>query len=113
MSSARAAAARLVRDDRPLLAGRTGANDLPNPHLSVLPGPPLGHSRYASSMTTDLRPCPFCCSSDLTIATATDGEITTVAIVCLECGSTGPKGTGGDPPGHVEFMWNQRFGTDQ
>lgn len=50
---------------------------------------------------------------DLTIATATDNDITTMAVVCLECGATGPKGTGGDPPGHVEYMWNQRFGADQ
>lgn len=64
-------------------------------------------------MTTDLRRCPFCDSSDLTVATATDDEITTVAVVCLECGATGPKGNASDPPGHVEYMWNQRFGVDQ
>ena len=63
-------------------------------------------------MNPDLRPCPFCCSSDLTIATATDDEITTVAVVCLECGATGPKGTAADPVEHIAFMWNQRFGGD-
>jgi hypothetical protein len=61
-------------------------------------------------MTTDLRSCPFCDSSDLTIAKATDDEITTVAIVCLECGATGPKGTAADSVAHVEHMWNQGSG---
>jgi hypothetical protein len=32
----------------------------------------------------------------MTIATATDDEITTVAVVCLECGATGPKGKTSD-----------------
>lgn len=56
---------------------------------------------------------PYCGSSDLTIAKATDDEITTTAVVCLECEATGPKGTGNDPPAHIEFMWNQRQGVDQ
>lgn len=57
-------------------------------------------------MTPDLRPCPSCCSSDLTIATAAD-EDTVAAVVCLECGATGPKGSATDPTGQVEHIWNQ------
>ena len=89
------------------------ADDRRQRHLSVLPGPPPGCRRYASGMNPDLRPCPFCSSSDLTIATATDDDITTVAVVCLECGATGPKGTGDDPPANIQHMWNQRYGADQ
>ena len=63
-------------------------------------------------MNPDLRRCPFCYSDNLTIATATDDENATVAVVCLECGATGPKGNASDPPGHVEYMWNQRWGAD-
>jgi hypothetical protein len=64
-------------------------------------------------MTPDLRPCPFCDGRDRTIPRATDGDLVTTAVVCLECGTTGPKGTGDDPPHHVAFMCNQRFGANQ
>ena len=46
------------------------------------------------------------------VAAVADGEQTSRAVVCLECGATGPKGAGDDPPQHVAFMWNQRFGAD-
>jgi hypothetical protein len=60
----------------------------------------------------DFRSCPFCASSDLVVARTTDGKNSTLAVVCLECGASGPKGSDADPPGHVEFMWNQRYGAD-
>ena len=63
-------------------------------------------------MTADFRPCPFCGSSDPTHATATDDDIATVAVVCLECGATGPKAMSSDPPDHIEHPWNQRQGVD-
>ena len=59
-----------------------------------------------------LRSCPFCASDDLVVARATDGDSSTLAVVCLECGASGPKAADADPLGHVEFMWNQRFGAD-
>ena len=65
------------------------------------------------TVNADLHPCPFCDSRDLTIARATDGDLVTIAVVCLECGVTGPKRTGDDPPQHVAFVWNQRFGAAQ
>lgn len=63
-------------------------------------------------MESDLRPCPFCCSSDRTVVNATDDEITTVSVVCLECGATGPKGSAANALVHIEHMWNQRFGAE-
>jgi hypothetical protein len=33
-----------------------------------------------------------------------------VAMVCTECGAIGPCASADDPPGHAEYLWNQRFG---
>lgn len=60
----------------------------------------------------DLRCCPFCANESLVVATVSDGETSTRAVICPECGACGPRASEDDPPGHVEHLWNQRFGMD-
>jgi hypothetical protein len=81
--------------------------------LSFRPGARPSSDRYPAGMDSDLRSCPFCDSSNLMIVRASDGDLATIAVLCLECGATGPKGTRDDPPQHVRFMWNQRQGRVQ
>jgi hypothetical protein len=33
-----------------------------------------------------------------------------VVVTCSGCGAMGPRANVTDPPGHAEFLWNQRFG---
>ena len=35
-----------------------------------------------------------------------------VSVVCAECGDVGPMTTADDPPGHAEYLWNQRYGAN-
>jgi len=58
----------------------------------------------------DLRPCPFCASTHLTVATLGDDETQFVVVTCSGCGAMGPRASVTDPAGHAEFLWNQRFG---
>ncbi len=62
-------------------------------------------------MTPGLRSCPYCDSNALMINKVTNEDTVTVAVVCVECGTTGPKGTAADSVAHVEHMWNQRLRT--
>jgi len=62
--------------------------------------------------TGDLRPCPFCDGRQLVVARVTDDDRVSIAVVCLECGASGPRADGDDPPGHAEFLWNSRYGAD-
>lgn len=83
------------------------------PHpLSVLPVVGSPRPGYPAAMDIDLRPCPFCGGRNLTIARASDGRITTVAVVCMECAATGPKAKGNDSLAHVSGVWNRRRGTE-
>ena len=61
--------------------------------------------------TITLRCCPFCANETLTVASVIIeiGEVRCVK--CPECGARGPLATGSNPPGHAEFLWNQRYGS--
>jgi hypothetical protein len=68
---------------------------------------------YCHQMTTtDLRPCPFCDGRQLVVARITDDDRVAIAVVCPECGASGPRADGDDPPGHAGFIWNARYGAD-
>jgi hypothetical protein len=60
--------------------------------------------------SADLRPCPFCASTHLTVATLGHEQTQFVVVACSGCGATGPRANVTDPSGHAEFLWNQRFG---
>ncbi len=62
--------------------------------------------------TPDLRPCPFCDGRQLVVARITDGDRVSIAVVCPECGASGPRADGDDQPDHAEFLWNSRFGAN-
>jgi hypothetical protein len=66
----------------------------------------------AVETANDLRLWPFRATEQLIVATIHDGDATAMTVVCLECGSSGTRATGNDPPGHVVHLWNQRFGVD-
>jgi ribosomal protein S27E len=61
---------------------------------------------YAVPTDFDLSPCPFCANVALTIATFGHEQAQFVVVTCSECGAMGPRASGGDPPGHAEFLWN-------
>ena len=71
----------------------------------VLPLPP----RYPMP-SINLRRCPFCASENLTVATLGFEQSQFVVVMCSGCGTMGPRAEVTDPPGHAEFLWNQRFG---
>src|SRR5439155_10050129 len=58
----------------------------------------------------DLRPCPFCANTHLTVATLVHEQTQFVVVTCSGCGAMGPRANVTDPAGHAEFLWNQRFG---
>src|SRR5207302_9799139 len=58
----------------------------------------------------NLRPCPFCASRNLTVATLGSEQTQFVVVTCSGCGAMGPRANVTDPPGRAEFVWNQRFG---
>jgi hypothetical protein len=69
--------------------------------------------RYRDPMTSpDLRPCPFCDGRQLVVARITDDDRVSIAVVCRECGATGPRADGDNPPGYAEFLWSACYGAD-
>jgi hypothetical protein len=58
----------------------------------------------------DLRPCPFCAHEKPTLVMMGSGTVERVSVVCPECGTDGPSTTADEPPGHAEYLWNQRYG---
>src|SRR5437870_65518 len=59
--------------------------------------------------TNELRLCPFCANTNLTVATFGNEQTNFIVVACTECGAMGPRATGADPSGHAEHLWNQRF----
>jgi len=60
----------------------------------------------------DLRTCPFCAHTAPTLVAMGGGKVERVSVVCPECGAVGPSTTADDPPGHAEYLWNQRYGVN-
>jgi hypothetical protein len=60
--------------------------------------------------TDDIRPCPFCAHDAPTLVAMGGDEIKRVSVVCTECGTVGPLKIADDPPGHAEYLRNQRYG---
>jgi hypothetical protein len=78
----------------------------PPPYFSISCHPP----RLPTIGSIDLRPCPFCASTRLTVATLGEEQMEFVVVTCTGCRAMGPRANVTDPPGHAEFLWNQRFG---
>src|SRR5207248_11557414 len=70
----------------------------------------LSFPRQLPMPSINLRPCPFCASANLTVATVGSEQTQFVVVTCSGCGAMGPRANVTDPPGHAEFLWNQRFG---
>jgi len=60
----------------------------------------------------DLRPCPFCGHDAPTLVVMGGDHVERVSVVCAECGAVGPMTIADDPPGHAEYLWNQRYGAN-
>ena len=61
----------------------------------------------------ELRRCPFCANEHPSVAAVgRSDKVERVAVVCAECGAFGPMASADDPPGHAEYLWNQRYGVD-
>ena len=72
-----------------------------------------GQGYYSPVVPADLRRCSFCANAHLTVAAVGHGDkVERIAVVCTECGAFGPMASADDPPGHAEFLWNQRYGVD-
>jgi len=65
-----------------------------------------------SAESADLRRCPFCAHEMLTLVAMGGDKVERVSVVCAECGDVGPMTTADDPPGHAEYLWNQRYGAN-
>jgi len=63
-----------------------------------------------NTMTTDLRPCPFCGHDAPTLVVMGNEKVERVSVVYTECGYAGPMTTEDDPSGHAKYLWNQRYG---
>jgi uncharacterized Zn finger protein len=55
------------------------------------------------------RDCPHCASSDLDVIAVEHDEGPALAVLCKECGMTGPRSSSSDPA-HAMFAFNQRAG---
>jgi hypothetical protein len=60
----------------------------------------------------DLRRCPFCGNPKLAVLSHVTEGGEARCVVCPECHAHGPLAVGNFPPGHVEFLWNVRYGAD-
>ena len=52
---------------------------------------------------------PFCASSDLDVIDVEHDEGSALAVLCKECGATGPRSRGNDRRDAIH-SWNLRFG---
>jgi len=70
----------------------------------------LSSFKISPMQSIDLRPCPFCAKTRLTVATLDYEHTQFIVVTCSACGAMGPRANITDPTGHAEFLWNQRFG---